>query len=145
MPKEPDPGYIRMDPDDGHSVSFPDTSKGTDSPVEFAAHAFGVPTWGVEAANAIIDAATGALSFADGGLVGDDHTITRDAEDPEAAQRAIDALRGNKRPPSRRRTSTQAARRRLQQQTPQPERRQVKVMLPKPPPGHTGYYKITRK
>lgn len=87
MPKEPEPGYIRMNPDDGHSVSFPDTSRGTDSPVEFAAHAFGVPTWGVEAANAIIDAATNVVGFEDGGLVGDPD-ITHDADDPEAAQRA---------------------------------------------------------
>ncbi len=70
MSGEPEPGYLRPEPRDGHSVSFPDTTKGTDSPTQFAAHIFGVPEWGVSAANAAVNAATSLLpTFADGGHI----------------------------------------------------------------------------
>ncbi|MED5802949.1 hypothetical protein VX037_18145 [Gordonia sp. Z-3] len=120
MPKQPEPGYIRLNPDDGHSVSFPDTTKGTDTPVEFAAHALGVPTWGVDAANAIIDAATnlpgfGLISgFADGGPVGDT-TPARPHDDPPAtAEEQLDDIIDHnphleRHYPRRRRSSRDAA------------------------------------
>lgn len=70
MPDDTEPGYLKTEPYDGHSVSFPDTTKGTDSPTQFAAHIFGVPEWGVSAANAAVNAATSLLpGFADGGHV----------------------------------------------------------------------------